>query len=483
MDDFLGTSIQYSEAQILKLEEEYAKQQEQAISHLIASGFLDSDYEESLGEFTDSESLTESEEKENDLTEQSDLIESIESNQLLNESSESNDSLSDGYLSRSAASSLSSSPPSLLSLSTVDEPIQPNNFEKSTMECIECTEYMENNTKIETNNKLALILASDISAVDVNSLSNSEIRNDNAYEQRFDEKEAGQQYFVEEDYASMDDEDDYRECNCEETVDIIRKLFSTDLRIIILLMLAMIIPELMHDINDNDEQQQRLRDHGSSSEFYYEEDGQLKQFCQQIGFHVRYCSASDSTTSPNEQQGQTELTEENEERECDLENEAGNNDNELYDIHSDSNDHFEHPSFKKLFSIQFNIFDINDEENVNENKNKNEKDKQKCRQQQSQRPTRKRIRKQTKVKFVDFDRFFFDKHTNRPITNGVVEKLIFSQIRQIVDIPRSSMHIGKETMIDPVGTQERRVMTWSSVILSLFSCLYAANTLSLPLPM
>eukprot|EP01084_Bolivina_argentea_P144399 253342_1 len=51
MDDFLGTSIQYSERQLLLLEEEHAANVQKTVEELIESGFLDSDYEDS----TDSE--------------------------------------------------------------------------------------------------------------------------------------------------------------------------------------------------------------------------------------------------------------------------------------------------------------------------------------------------------------------------------------------------------------------------------------------
>merc|ERR1719245_2163185 len=55
MDDFLGTSIQYSEKQILRLEREYAEQREKEVAELIDSGYLDTDYETE-----DSESHSES---------------------------------------------------------------------------------------------------------------------------------------------------------------------------------------------------------------------------------------------------------------------------------------------------------------------------------------------------------------------------------------------------------------------------------------
>eukprot|EP01084_Bolivina_argentea_P015929 29850_1 len=53
MDDFLGTSIQYSEAQIKLLEEEHEFQVTQTVKRLIDSGFLESDYDESSDELTD----------------------------------------------------------------------------------------------------------------------------------------------------------------------------------------------------------------------------------------------------------------------------------------------------------------------------------------------------------------------------------------------------------------------------------------------
>eukprot|EP01084_Bolivina_argentea_P086670 156634_1 len=47
MDDFLGTSIQYSEQQILLLEEQHEANLQKTVKELIDSGFLDSDYEDS----------------------------------------------------------------------------------------------------------------------------------------------------------------------------------------------------------------------------------------------------------------------------------------------------------------------------------------------------------------------------------------------------------------------------------------------------
>jgi len=44
MDDFLGTSIQYSERQIKRLEREYAEKMERTVKELLDAGFMDSDY-------------------------------------------------------------------------------------------------------------------------------------------------------------------------------------------------------------------------------------------------------------------------------------------------------------------------------------------------------------------------------------------------------------------------------------------------------
>eukprot|EP00486_Rosalina_sp_Unknown_P007031 CAMPEP_0201565886 /NCGR_PEP_ID=MMETSP0190_2-20130828/5305_1 /ASSEMBLY_ACC=CAM_ASM_000263 /TAXON_ID=37353 /ORGANISM="Rosalina sp." /LENGTH=165 /DNA_ID=CAMNT_0047983885 /DNA_START=64 /DNA_END=558 /DNA_ORIENTATION=- len=52
MDDFLGTSIQYSEQQLLSLEREYDSKIEDAAIRLIESGFLDSDYDGSSGDYS-----------------------------------------------------------------------------------------------------------------------------------------------------------------------------------------------------------------------------------------------------------------------------------------------------------------------------------------------------------------------------------------------------------------------------------------------
>ena len=51
MEDFLGTSIQYAERQLLALENEYDNKMEQNVEDLIESGFLDSDYDGSSGEY------------------------------------------------------------------------------------------------------------------------------------------------------------------------------------------------------------------------------------------------------------------------------------------------------------------------------------------------------------------------------------------------------------------------------------------------
>eukprot|EP00484_Ammonia_sp_Unknown_P022095 CAMPEP_0197037170 /NCGR_PEP_ID=MMETSP1384-20130603/14443_1 /TAXON_ID=29189 /ORGANISM="Ammonia sp." /LENGTH=244 /DNA_ID=CAMNT_0042467435 /DNA_START=36 /DNA_END=770 /DNA_ORIENTATION=+ len=56
MEDFLGTAIQHSELEIKRLEQEYALEMEQTAERLIASGFLDSDYDGSSGELSDAPS-------------------------------------------------------------------------------------------------------------------------------------------------------------------------------------------------------------------------------------------------------------------------------------------------------------------------------------------------------------------------------------------------------------------------------------------
>eukprot|EP00483_Globobulimina_turgida_P002347 UN02349 len=58
MEDFVGTSIQHAEQQIKLLERQYATEMEMRVLQLIESGFLDSDYEGSSGEFSDYESDT-----------------------------------------------------------------------------------------------------------------------------------------------------------------------------------------------------------------------------------------------------------------------------------------------------------------------------------------------------------------------------------------------------------------------------------------
>eukprot|EP01084_Bolivina_argentea_P119767 212324_1 len=58
MDDFLGTSIQFAERELKALEEEHASNLEKTVAELIASGFLDSDYESSsAGDLSDAESI------------------------------------------------------------------------------------------------------------------------------------------------------------------------------------------------------------------------------------------------------------------------------------------------------------------------------------------------------------------------------------------------------------------------------------------
>lgn len=53
MDDFVGTSIQFAEQEILRLEREHAAEMEQTANELIEKGFLDTDYEDSETESTD----------------------------------------------------------------------------------------------------------------------------------------------------------------------------------------------------------------------------------------------------------------------------------------------------------------------------------------------------------------------------------------------------------------------------------------------
>ena len=55
MNDFLGTAIQFSEQQLLKLEHEYDLKKQNDIDELIESGFLDSDYDGSSGEYSSSD--------------------------------------------------------------------------------------------------------------------------------------------------------------------------------------------------------------------------------------------------------------------------------------------------------------------------------------------------------------------------------------------------------------------------------------------
>jgi hypothetical protein len=81
-DSFLGTSVQFAEAEILKLEAEHAKQMEIDVQDLIDSGFLDSDYFDSLeDEFEDEDVYEESEEKEIAfVTAGGEIIENLSSN-------------------------------------------------------------------------------------------------------------------------------------------------------------------------------------------------------------------------------------------------------------------------------------------------------------------------------------------------------------------------------------------------------------------
>jgi len=52
MEDFRGTSIQFAEQEILRLEREHAEQMERTANELIEKGFLDTDYEDSDTEST-----------------------------------------------------------------------------------------------------------------------------------------------------------------------------------------------------------------------------------------------------------------------------------------------------------------------------------------------------------------------------------------------------------------------------------------------
>eukprot|EP00486_Rosalina_sp_Unknown_P005593 CAMPEP_0201572092 /NCGR_PEP_ID=MMETSP0190_2-20130828/15148_1 /ASSEMBLY_ACC=CAM_ASM_000263 /TAXON_ID=37353 /ORGANISM="Rosalina sp." /LENGTH=151 /DNA_ID=CAMNT_0047997411 /DNA_START=67 /DNA_END=523 /DNA_ORIENTATION=- len=52
MDDFLGTSIQFAEQEIKRLETEHAMKMEQTVQNLIENGFLDSDFEGPSGRYS-----------------------------------------------------------------------------------------------------------------------------------------------------------------------------------------------------------------------------------------------------------------------------------------------------------------------------------------------------------------------------------------------------------------------------------------------
>eukprot|EP00483_Globobulimina_turgida_P011345 UN11367 len=69
MEDFLGTTIQFAEKELIALEEEHALNIERTVARLIESGFLDSDYDGSSGTYSDCSSVSEIE------------IESIQSNE------------------------------------------------------------------------------------------------------------------------------------------------------------------------------------------------------------------------------------------------------------------------------------------------------------------------------------------------------------------------------------------------------------------
>lgn len=138
MDDFLGTSIQYSEYQIKLLEKEHYENQQKIVEELISSGFLDSDYEDTTEtESTDNESEASLEIKENTLIQsESPLIESVDDSKLnISPTSLRDDS------STSIEQELSSSPSSIIN---------------------------------EDNEDLGLVQGSDISVVDESNVSNSE---------------------------------------------------------------------------------------------------------------------------------------------------------------------------------------------------------------------------------------------------------------------------------------------------------------------
>lgn len=184
MDDFLGTSQQFSEQQILLLEQEYAANQERAVQELIASGFLDSDYDESTEtECSEYSEFTASNKKKNNNDEEEEVAaEEMEVNsKTLGDatsispacSSNSDRDLRDAFIttstlniSRSMTSTPSQSTYSLLSLasepSTCSAAISPSEAEEEA----DCTD------------RLSLVLPSDISAVDVEPVSNSEPIND-----------------------------------------------------------------------------------------------------------------------------------------------------------------------------------------------------------------------------------------------------------------------------------------------------------------
>jgi len=184
MDDFLGTSIQYSELQIKLLEKEHYENQQKIVEELISSGFLDSDYEEDSTE-------TEFESTDNESSEAS--LE-IKENDNLNESeSPSSFELIDD-------STVNISPKSLIDSS--EEISSPSSSSSS-----------DNNNN---NNNLNMVLSSDISVVDELNVSNSESINDATINNQIIHKNNTKYRNIDNEYKAQEYEQEYEHKNGNE---------------------------------------------------------------------------------------------------------------------------------------------------------------------------------------------------------------------------------------------------------------------------
>eukprot|EP00486_Rosalina_sp_Unknown_P002082 CAMPEP_0201567384 /NCGR_PEP_ID=MMETSP0190_2-20130828/7876_1 /ASSEMBLY_ACC=CAM_ASM_000263 /TAXON_ID=37353 /ORGANISM="Rosalina sp." /LENGTH=443 /DNA_ID=CAMNT_0047987323 /DNA_START=121 /DNA_END=1452 /DNA_ORIENTATION=- len=243
MDDFLGTSIQYSEYQIKLLEREHYENQQKIVEDLINSGFLDSDYEDTT------ETETETESTDNELSVSEASLEVKENNDYLNSNSES-ETIDDSKMNispKSMENSLSES-------TSIEQSPSPSSI---------------NN---KSNDNLAKDLGSDISVVDESNVSNSEsiddasINNQIIHSQQIqysdnhnidnDNEYKVQEYEHENEYDSDDQIQEIQQFDIVTSKAIIRfmEIIFSDIKYLMILFILMIaMPHIIDRAHQNDD--------------------------------------------------------------------------------------------------------------------------------------------------------------------------------------------------------------------------------------